>query len=140
MTRHHAEANRGHTDARVTSLVGDLKSACHDLVEGIIQVIDREDDMGELARVPLLTPGGDRFAVGMIPQRRGRKVMELIAGGPHDHPVDTSEPHTTTVDGGNESIGLNLSDVAIDHIDLHKNSSLSVAYAMYAGKSRYFIL
>lgn len=119
---HHAEADERHRDDVVAGVAGDGETATNDDVEWLLEVVDDEHDVHEVAVVPAALLGDDSLDRPVDAQGIRRLGMELVAGGTHDDAVDSPKPHPTAVDGGDERLGGDCRDVTIDDRDLHDSS------------------
>lgn len=113
---HDARADRGEADLFVACLARRRESRDDDRVERALEIVDDEHDILELSAVHALLFGDDRVAV-LERQGTTRLVVEHLSRRPLDHTVDPAEPRASGVDGGEEGIGLDCSDVALDEVD-----------------------
>lgn len=119
---HHPEPDERHRHGAVTRVASDGEAPTNDDVERLVQIVDDEDDIREVAVMPAALLGDDSLDRPVDAQGIRRLGMELVAGGTHDDAVDPPKPHPTAVDGGDERLGGDCRDVTIDDRDLHDSS------------------
>ncbi len=111
---HDAGTDGGDSDALELVVHRQFETNQDEVLERPVQIVDHEDDALEGATMSGGSLDVDAFTVVEWGELR-ELTVEHVAGDARDSTVDATEPHAARVDGGDQSIGVHLGDVAFDH-------------------------